>query len=88
MSAARDRMLRWVAELEEKGQSRTQIAAAIGCSESGLSRILNGSRGVGGQMAAKIERATEAWPQGPIRAVDWYAPDPAQGSLEATGTEG
>lgn len=84
--SALERFKRWVAERESAGQSRTQVAAAIGCSESGLSRILGGTRGVGGQMAAKIERATAGWSEGPVHAVDWYEPGAPTEPLKATGT--
>lgn len=86
MDSAAVRFRRWVALRESEGANRTQIAAAIGCSEGGLSRILSGSRGVGGQMAAKIERATVGWAEGQICAVDWYEPAPAE--LDPTGTGG
>lgn len=84
MEQALERFRRWVADLEREGLNRTQVAAKIGCSEGGLSRVLSEKRGVGGAMAAKIERATKGWPEGPIRAVDWYEP-PAE-PLKATGT--
>jgi len=80
---ALERMRRWVAEHEAAGLNRTQVAALIGCSEGGLSRVLSGTRGVGGRMAALIERATEGWHEGAIRAVDWYeTADPMDATAE------
>lgn len=70
---ARERFRRWVSEKEASGMSRTQIAAQIGISESALCKILKGTRGAGGRIATKIEAATAAHPEGPIRAADWYA---------------
>lgn len=70
---ALERFRSWVSELESAGFTRTQVAARVGCSESGLSKILSGKRGAGGRNAARIEIATAEWPGGPIRAVDWYA---------------
>lgn len=88
MDDALARFRRWVSEQETGGKSRTQVAADIGCSESGLSRVLGGTRGVGGLMAAKIEHATLGWSQGAIRAADWYElerPKPTP-ELDATGS--
>lgn len=55
---AHDKFRAWVAEREATGMSRTQVAAEIGCSESALSRVLSGNRGVGGRLAYLIERAS------------------------------
>lgn len=69
---ARRRFRRWAAAQARAGSTRTQIAALIGCSEASLCRILSGERGAGGLNAARIERATAGWAEGPILAAEWH----------------
>lgn len=74
---ARERFKSWVEEHDKRGLARWQIAALVRCSESSITRILSGERNASGPIAAKIERATEGWDGGPIRAAEWYPEEPA-----------
>lgn len=69
---AHERFKSWVAE-QDRDRPRWQTAAALGFSETTLSRIMSGERvPPSGQIAAKIERATADLPGGPIRSIDWW----------------
>lgn len=77
---ARERFKVWVSEHDERGLARWEIAALVRCSESSITRILSGERNASGPIAAKIERATADWSQGPILAADWYPEETTQGA--------
>ena len=68
MGAPEERLRKWV---EDMGYSITDAAKQIGIPRSMLSYFTNGKRRPGRRSANKIEHATKAWKDGPIRSVDW-----------------
>lgn len=67
----RERFARWV---ETSGRSKSEIAAALGCSDVYVGYLVSGKRErVGLDMAFAIERETAGWEEGPIAARDWAA---------------
>lgn len=74
---AHQRFKSWIEE-QDRDRPRWQTAAALGFSETTLSRIMSGERvPPSGQIAAKIERATAGIPGGPIRSIDWWPAEAA-----------
>lgn len=67
MSQALAKLKRWIGD-----KSQTDVAAQLGCTQSMLSRLLDGKYRINIDLAAAIERATE----GAIRATDWSDPMP------------
>ena len=47
----------WVAKLKAEGLTQKQIAERIECSESALSRLIEGRRGCGMKLAYQVEQA-------------------------------
>lgn len=72
-----DRFKAWVHEQSARGIRQRHVAATLDVDASTLSKILKGERAPNGAAAAAIERATESWAHGPIRAVSWYPPKSA-----------
>lgn len=60
----------------DRGFSMKQAAESIGCNQSLISHILRGARGVGLEVAVKIEAATQDWENGPIKAAEWVGHHP------------
>lgn len=79
----RERLIRFITD---RGLSQAEAGELLGCSQGLVSKILRGDRKPGLALAFKIERATEGWSEGPIRAQDWTREEPADAPLEATGS--
>lgn len=79
--SARARLVRFITE---RGLSQAGVGEVLGCSQALISKIVRGERTPGLALAFKIERETEGWAEGPIRARDWTEEDEA---LSATGSD-
>lgn len=61
----------WVSEI-----GGNVAAELLGLSEGTVSRLRSGQRGPSLAVAARIERATRAWSNGPIMAASWVPVSP------------
>lgn len=68
---ARAEFRAWVAEQKAEGLTQKQIAERVKCSESALSRLIDGKRGAGLQLAHQVQVATRDRVGGPIPAEAW-----------------
>lgn len=77
-------LCQWFASL---GISKSDLAKRLGVHQSVVSRLIDGSRGVGLQLATAIERETANWEKGPIRPGDWAVPNLAQRKRSCQATK-
>jgi transcriptional regulator with XRE-family HTH domain len=56
---------------KDLGLSKCAFAKLLGVDQSLMGRILAGKRGVGFLTAARIEKASKSWKDGPIYAHEW-----------------
>jgi transcriptional regulator with XRE-family HTH domain len=71
-TVAHARFQKWFASL---GTSQADLAKRLGCDQSVVSRLVDGSRGLSIKLAAAIERESATWGEGPIRPGEWATPN-------------
>lgn len=71
--------------LVDQGWTRQRAAVAFGCSPGFVSMLAHGQKTPGRRIAHAIEAATEGWPGGVIRSLDWD--EATAPTAPATGTD-
>ncbi len=81
MAGPSERVRRW---RESRGLTQAKAAELLGCSPGMVSKIEDGSRRAGRDLAFAIEAATSDWDEGPILATSW-TPEPPPDAEPAQG---
>lgn len=77
MTANPDRLLRF---RKARGLSQFRFGKLVGVSGPAIGHLESRKRLPGVGLAFAIEKATQEWDEGPIRAVDWLTPHDSQSS--------
>ena len=71
MQTPHERFAAWVESLGGRGVGRKAAATALNCHQSLVGLVIRRERTPGRRVALAIERATQAWADGPLYAEEW-----------------